>query len=89
MLASHSGDQWTKWHQHRTIPSSSVLIIPPLLYTHLSLPHEMRASPDQAAHYHTLGPKLGASSLTEHVAYLGVNVVILNHYRKNCQASHI
>jgi hypothetical protein len=52
-------------------PSSLVFpvsIIPPLLHTDLSLPREMCDSSDQAAHYHTLGPKLGASSLTWHVA---------------------
>jgi hypothetical protein len=47
--------------------SSSVFfchIIPPLLHTHLSLPHEVCDSSDQAAQYHTLSPELGASSLT-------------------------
>jgi hypothetical protein len=47
---------------------SPVSIIPPLFPTHLSQPHEACDSPDQAAHYHTLGPKLGASSLTQHLA---------------------
>jgi hypothetical protein len=32
-----------------------------------SPPHEMCDSPDQAAHYHILGPKLRASSLTRHL----------------------
>jgi hypothetical protein len=32
-------------------------------------------SPDQAAHYQTLGSKLAASSLTRHLAGLGVKVV--------------
>jgi hypothetical protein len=32
-------------------------------------------NPDQAAHYHTLGINLGASSLTRHFADLGVKVV--------------
>jgi hypothetical protein len=32
-------------------------------------------SPDQAAHYRTLGTKLGASSLTRHLAGLGVKVL--------------
>jgi hypothetical protein len=53
------------------LPSSSVfpllIIIPPLLHTHLSPPHEVCDSPDQEAHYHTLGTKLGASSLTRHL----------------------
>jgi hypothetical protein len=41
-----------------------LIIIPPLLHTHLSPPHEVCDSPDQAEHYHTLDPKLGASSVT-------------------------
>jgi hypothetical protein len=52
-------------------PSSSVSpvsIIPPLFATHLSQPHEACDCSDQAAQYHTLGPKLGASSLTLHLA---------------------
>jgi hypothetical protein len=47
---------------------NTVNIIPPLLHTHLSPPYEVCNSPDQAAHYHTLGHKLGASSLTRHLA---------------------
>jgi hypothetical protein len=39
-------------------------IIPPLLHIHLSLPHEVCGCSDQAAQYHNLGPKLGASLLT-------------------------
>jgi hypothetical protein len=39
-------------------------IIPPLLRIHLSPPHEVCDSSDQAADYHHLGPKLGASLLT-------------------------
>jgi hypothetical protein len=53
---------------------SPVIIIPPLLCTHLSL-REVCVVHDQAAHYHTLGLKLGASSLTQHLAGLGVKVV--------------
>jgi hypothetical protein len=34
----------------------------------ISLPHEVCNRPDQAAYYHTLGPKLGASSLYQHFA---------------------
>jgi hypothetical protein len=34
-------------------------------------------SPEQAAHYHTLGAKLGASSLTWHFAGLGVKVMMV------------
>jgi hypothetical protein len=50
-------------------PSSSVFpanIIPPLLHIQLSPPHEVCDSSDQAAHYHHLGPKLGASFLTRY-----------------------
>jgi hypothetical protein len=36
--------------------------------THLSPPHEVCNSSDQGAHYHTLGPLLGASSVTWHLA---------------------
>jgi hypothetical protein len=35
----------------------------------------MRDSPNQAAHDHTLGPKLGASSLTRYLSGLGVKIV--------------
>jgi hypothetical protein len=38
--------------------------ISPLRHSHLSPPHEVCDSADQAAHYHTLGPKLGTLSLT-------------------------
>jgi hypothetical protein len=44
-------------------------IIPPLLHIHLSLPHEVCDCSDQAAHYHNLGPKLGASLLTRHIGW--------------------
>jgi hypothetical protein len=52
----------------RFLRFSPVSIIPPLLHTHLSPPHVVCDSCDQAPHYHTLGPKLGASSLTRHLA---------------------
>jgi hypothetical protein len=52
----------------RVLRFSPVSIIPPLLHTHLSPPHEVCDSSDQAAHYHALGPKLGASSLTRNLA---------------------
>jgi hypothetical protein len=48
----------------RVLRFSPVTIIPPLLHIHLSPPHEVCDSSDQAAHYHHLGPKLGASFLT-------------------------
>jgi hypothetical protein len=47
----------------RFSPSTSVSpanIMPPLLHIHLSPPHEVCDCSDQAAHYHNLGPKLGA-----------------------------
>jgi hypothetical protein len=47
-------------------------LLHPLVHTHVSPPHEVFDSPDQAAHYHIIGRKLGASSLTRHVAGLGV-----------------
>jgi hypothetical protein len=47
-----------------------VNIIPPLLHTKLSPPHQVCDNADQAVHYHALGRKLGASSLTRHLAGL-------------------
>jgi hypothetical protein len=35
----------------------------------LSPPHEVCDCSDQAAHYHNLGPKLGASLLTRHIGW--------------------
>jgi hypothetical protein len=55
--------------------SCLVFNIPQLLYIHLSPPHEVSDSPDQAAHYHTPDPKLESPSLTWHLAGLGVKVV--------------
>jgi hypothetical protein len=49
-----------------TSVSPAKKIIPPLLHIHLSPPHEVCDCSDQAAHYHNLGPKLGASLLTRH-----------------------
>jgi hypothetical protein len=48
---------------------SSANIIPPLLHIHLSPPHEVCDCSDQAAHYHNLGPQLGASLLTRHIGW--------------------
>jgi hypothetical protein len=57
-------------------PSFSVflllVIIPPLRHTHLSRPHEVCVSCNEAAHYHTLGPKLVASYLSRHLVGLEV-----------------
>jgi hypothetical protein len=52
-------------------------IIPPLLHIHLSPPHEVCDSSDQAAHYHRLGPKLGASFLTRHFGWKQNKKVIM------------
>jgi hypothetical protein len=49
-----------------------LLLVTPMLHTHPAPPHKMCNSPDQAAHYHTLGPKLGASSVTWH--FVGLRV---------------
>jgi hypothetical protein len=69
----------TEWHWSSVFSEffsfPPLIIIPPLLHTHLSPPHAVCDSPDQATHYHTLGPMLGASSLTRHLAGLGVKVV--------------
>lgn len=35
------------------------------------------SSPGQATHYHTIGAKLGSSSLTQYLVALGVNIVLL------------
>jgi hypothetical protein len=53
----------------RVLRFSPASIIPPLLHIHLSLPHVVCDSSDQAAHYHHLGPKLGASFLTQHFGW--------------------
>jgi hypothetical protein len=53
----------------RVLRFSPVNIIPPLLHIHLSPPHEVCYSSDQAAQYHNLGPKLGASFLTRHIGW--------------------
>jgi hypothetical protein len=62
-------------------PNSSGFI-PPLLHTHLSPPHEVCDIPDQAAHYHTLGTKLRASSLIRHLDDLG-GQGLLSKLKKN------
>jgi hypothetical protein len=49
------------------IPFFPVSIVPPLLHIHLSPPHEVCGSSEQAAHCHTFSPKLGASSQTRHL----------------------
>jgi hypothetical protein len=55
--------------QFRGAPSGTEVVSPaitvlPLLHTHLSPLHEVCDSPDQAAHYHTVGTKFGVSPLT-------------------------
>jgi hypothetical protein len=51
----------------RVIRFSPASIIPPLPHIHLSPPHEVCDSSDQAAYYHHLCPKSGASFLTRSV----------------------
>jgi hypothetical protein len=60
-------------------------IISPLLHTHVSSPHELCVSPDQAEHYHTIDLKLRSSCLNRHLAgteerniiiYLYANLVL-------------
>jgi hypothetical protein len=53
----------------RVLRFSPANIIRPLLHIHLSPPHEVYNSPEQAAHYHHLGAKLGASFLTGHFGW--------------------
>jgi hypothetical protein len=53
----------------RVLRFSPANIIPPLLHIHLSPPHEVCDSSCRAAHYHHLGPKLGASFLTRHFGW--------------------
>jgi hypothetical protein len=50
----------------RVLRFSPASIISPLLHIHLSPPHEVCDFSDQAATYHHLGPKLGASFLTRY-----------------------
>jgi hypothetical protein len=54
-----------------------LIIIPPQLHTYLSPPHEVCNTTDQAAQYHTFGPKFGASSLNRQLASLGIKVVFM------------
>jgi len=49
----------------RVLRFSPANIIPPLLHIHLSPPHEVCDSSDQAAHYH----HLGASFLSRHFGW--------------------
>jgi hypothetical protein len=67
----------------RFSPSTSVSpanIIPPLLHIHLSPPHEVCNCSDQAAHYHNLGPQVGASLLTRHIGWKHKKKVKKNIY---------
>jgi hypothetical protein len=40
-------------------------------------PHEVCDSSEQAAHYHILGPKLGASYMTWHLAVTEERIIII------------
>jgi hypothetical protein len=44
-------------------------IIPPLLHIHLAPRHEVCDCSVQAAHYHNVGPQLGASLLTRNIGW--------------------
>jgi hypothetical protein len=54
---------------------SLLIIIQPPLHTHPSPQQKVCDRPVQVTHYHTLRPKLGALSLTRHLAGLVTNVV--------------
>lgn len=58
----------------------TVIMIP---HSSVTAPWGVR-SPDQAAHYHTLGRKLRALSLTLHVAGLGVKVLLNVFHAVHC-----
>jgi hypothetical protein len=85
-LASHRGDTgwisdyfrwdswWTRCHWRKFFGVSMPFINLPLIRNHLSPPHEVCDSPDQVAHSHIFGPKLGTSYLTRHLAGFGVQV---------------
>jgi hypothetical protein len=63
-------DKVALWHVFlRVLQISPANIIPPLFHIHLSPPHEVCDSSDQAARYHHFGPKLGASFLTRHIGW--------------------
>jgi hypothetical protein len=53
----------------RDLRFSPANIIPPLLHILVSSPHEVCDSSNQTAHYHHLGPKLGALFLTRHFGW--------------------
>jgi hypothetical protein len=66
-----------------------VIIILPLLNTCLPLPHNVCDNTNKAAHYHTLGLKLGASSLTWHLASLRENVFYFNVNKESENKSEV
>jgi hypothetical protein len=63
-----------------------VVFIPSLLLRPacLSPSHEVCDSPDQAVLYHIHGHKVGASSLPQHLAGLGVKVVLYRPKHRIC-----
>jgi hypothetical protein len=63
-----SDSWWMKYHWS---------FFPPMLHNRATSPHEVCDSPDKAAHYHTLSPKLEASSLIGQWNGLPVRVVIV------------
>jgi hypothetical protein len=55
-------------------PPCPVPPLSPSLHTHLSPPHEVCDSPDQAAHHRTLGTNWRASCLIQYLAGIGIKV---------------
>jgi hypothetical protein len=75
-------DPWRRGNAACFSPSSSGFPCQhhSIIASHPSSPHPVCDSPDQAAHYHTLGPKLGASSVSRHLTGLGVKTVWFHHH---------
>jgi hypothetical protein len=84
ILNWHVTDVWTELY------SAFPWIVTAL---HLSPPHEVRESCDRDAHSHTFDPKLGASTLTQHSAGLGVKVLFrkcaCSLFKRCQQAYHV
>jgi hypothetical protein len=61
---------WTEWHCDMFM-SEFIGFSLSVSFHHCSIPsitaHDVCDSPDQASHYHTLGPNLGTSPLTCHL----------------------
>jgi hypothetical protein len=62
---------------HSASVITMLIIISPSIYAHLSPPHDVRDDSHQTAQYHAIGPKLGSSPITRHLAGLKrVQVII-------------